>query len=250
MEVIKTRIPDLKIIIPDVHGDERGWFVETYNLSRYVDLGLPVFNAQDNMSLSMKGVVRGLHWQDTPKTQAKLVHVIRGAVMDVAVDIRKGSPTFGQYVSVELTGENFFQFYIPRGFAHGFVTLEDNTVFAYKCDNLYSPASERGLLFTDPALGIRMPSLGIGLTFSEKDKKFPLLSEIKPWEPKENKYDIELNESIVNAPNKLSGWTSNTTQKLCPRCKSTKDGCEFFDNGICRGVVYTTYPPQYDPCVF
>ena len=183
MKVTEVEISGLKIIEPDVHGDERGWFVETYNIDRYVRKhGIWPLGMQDNMSMSMKGVVRGLHWQAFPATQAKLVHVVCGAVIDVAVDIRKDSPTFGKYVAVELTGDNFKQFYIPRGFAHGFVTLEDNTIFEYKCDNLYVPELERGMLFTDPALGIRLPVLGTELIFSEKDKKFPPLSEIEPLE--------------------------------------------------------------------
>ncbi len=182
MEVLETKIPDLKIIIPDVYGDKRGWFMETYNIDRYArKFGITTFGAQDNMSLSMKGVVRGLHWQAFPGTQAKLVYVTRGAVIDVAVDIREGSPTFGRHVAVELTAENFKQFYIPRGFAHGFITLEDNTLFQYKCDNLYMPELERGLLFTDPALGIEFPDFMQNLIFSEKDQKFPPLSKIEPW---------------------------------------------------------------------
>ena len=185
MEVISNPlIPDVKIIRPDVHGDARGWFVEQYNAERYKAAGLTVDFVQDNESFSSRGVVRGLHWQAAPYTQAKLLRVIRGAVWDVAVDIRKGSPTFGKAVSCELTAENGRQFYIPRGFAHGFVVLEDNTLFSYKCDNLYCKESDRGLKFDDPALGIRWPWPGRDYLLSEKDTKHPMLSGIEPWEDK------------------------------------------------------------------
>ena len=132
--------------------------------------------------LSMKGVVRGLHWQASPATQAKLVRVIRGAVWDVVVDIRRGSPTFGRHVSAVLTAENGHQFFIPRGFAHGFIVLEDDTLFSYKCDNLYHPEAERGLKFDDPALGIVWPDLGCAPLLSPKDLRHPPLSGIAPWE--------------------------------------------------------------------
>ena len=180
MQVIETEIPDVKIIIPDVHGDARGWFVEQYNAARYKAVGITADFVQDNESFSSKGVVRGLHWQAAPHTQAKLVRVIRGAVWDVAVDIRKGSPTFGKHVSCVLSGENKKQFFIPKGFAHGFVVLEDNTLFSYKCDNLYDPASERGLRFDDPALGIELPDLGVPFLRSEKDLHHLGLADIEP----------------------------------------------------------------------
>lgn len=178
MQVIETGIPDVKIIIPDVHGDARGWFVEQYNAARYKAVGITADFVQDNESFSSKGVVRGLHWQAAPHTQAKLVRVIHGAVWDVAVDIRKGSPTFGKHVSCVLSGENKKQFFIPKGFAHGFVVLEDNTLFSYKCDAFYNKASERGLMFNDPALGIEWPRLDTPILLSEKDKTFPLLRDI------------------------------------------------------------------------
>ena len=182
MEVISNPlIPDVKIIRPDVHGDARGWFVEQYNAERYKAAGLTADFVQDNESFSSRGVIRGLHWQAAPYTQAKLLRVIRGAVWDVAVDIRKGSPTFGKAVSCELTAENGRQFYIPRGFAHGFVVLEDNTLFSYKCDNLYCKESERGLKFDDPALGIKWPWPGRNFLLSEKDKLHPTLDRIEPW---------------------------------------------------------------------
>lgn len=182
MKVIETEIECVKIIEPDVFGDERGWFCETYNAERYRGAGIENVFVQDNESFSSKGVVRGLHWQTAPHTQAKLVRVIKGAVWDVAVDIRKGSPTYGKHIAVTLTGENRKQFYIPRGFAHGFIVLEDNTLFSYKCDNFYCPAADRGMRFDDPALGIEWPNLGMPLTLSDKDQKHPTLAEIQPWE--------------------------------------------------------------------
>lgn len=178
MDIIETSIPDVKIIVPKVFRDARGFFMETYNSDRYIAAGIGNTFVQDNESLSMKGVVRGLHWQDAPFSQAKLVRVIRGSVWDVAVDIRKDSKTFGQHVAAVLSGENCHQFYIPRGFAHGFIVLEDNTLFSYKCDNLYNPASERGMRFDDPELGIEWPKLDIPLVLSEKDKKHPFFKDI------------------------------------------------------------------------
>ena len=181
MEVRDTAIEGPKIIVPKIFRDSRGYFCETYNQARYREAGIPADFVQDNESFSSKGVIRGLHWQAAPHTQAKLVRVIRGAVWDVAVDIRQGSPTFGRHVAVELTDENGLQFYIPRGFAHGFIVLEDNTLFSYKCDNLYCPAAERGLRFDDPALNLRWPDLGIPLTLSEKHLRHPPLADIEPW---------------------------------------------------------------------
>lgn len=175
-------VSGLRILVPDVHADARGYFSEVYNASRYASAGIDTVFVQDNESFSSKGVVRGLHWQAAPHTQAKLVRVIRGAVWDVAVDIRKGSPTFGRHVAVTLTGENRKQFFIPRGFAHGFIVLEDDTLFSYKCDNLYCPAAERGMRFDDPALGIAWPEVGVPLTLSEKDMRHPLFGMIEPWE--------------------------------------------------------------------
>ena len=181
MEILSTDIPDVKIVIPDIHRDARGYFAETYNEERYVKAGLSARFVQDNESVSARGVLRGLHWQAGEYAQAKLVRVIRGAVWDVAVDIRKGSPTFGKSVSCELTAENGRQFFIPRGFAHGFVVLEDNTLFSYKCDNFYCKESERGLKFDDPTLGIRWPWPGRDYLLSDKDTKHPMLKDIEPW---------------------------------------------------------------------
>ena len=182
MDVTETEISGVKVVSPDVFRDARGYFMETYNAARYAAAGIRADFVQDNESFSSKGVVRGLHWQAAPHTQAKLVRVISGAVWDVAVDIRKGSPTFGRHFAVVLTGENRKQFFIPRGFAHGFVVLEDGTLFSYKCDNLYCPASERGLRFDDPALGIEWPDIGMPVTLSDKDRRHPPLAEIEPWE--------------------------------------------------------------------
>ena len=184
MKVIDAGLEGLKIIEPDVFGDERGWFCEQYNAARYKAAGITADFVQDNESFSRKGVVRGLHWQAVPHTQAKLVRVIRGAAWDVAVDIRKGSPTFGKHVSVVLSGENRKQFFIPRGFAHGFIVLEDDTLFSYKCDNLYCAAADRGMRFDDPALGIEWPKVDVELRLSEKDRRHPLLAGIEPWEEK------------------------------------------------------------------
>ena len=182
MKIIETEIEGLKIIEPDVFGDNRGWFCETYNAERYRNAGIENVFVQDNESFSSKGVVRGLHWQAAPHTQAKLVRVIKGAVWDVAVDIRNGSPTFGKHVAVTLSGENRKQLYIPRGFAHGFIVLEDDTLFSYKCDNLYCPTAERGMRFDDPALGIKWPEVVSTVVLSDKDMQHPLLADIQPYE--------------------------------------------------------------------
>ena len=181
MEVRATEIPNVKIIEPKIFRDARGYFQETYNAERYRAAGILADFVQDNESCSSRGVLRGLHWQAGKHAQAKLVRVIRGAVWDVAVDIRRGSPTFGRHVSCELTAENGRQFFIPRGFAHGFVVLEDNTLFSYKCDNFYCPAAERGLKFDDPALKIDYPNPGRPFLLSEKDLVHPLLKDIEPW---------------------------------------------------------------------
>jgi dTDP-4-dehydrorhamnose 3,5-epimerase len=182
MTVIDTEIAGVKIIQPQIHRDQRGYFFETYNLERYRNCGIDADFVQDNESLSSRGVLRGLHWQTGSHAQAKLLRVIRGAVLDVVVDIRKGSPTFGRYVKCELTADNGRQFFVPRGFAHCYAVLEDDTLLSYKCDNLYSPGAERGLRFDDPALGIEWPDFGGEFILSEKDKKHPLLKDIEPWE--------------------------------------------------------------------
>ena len=152
--MIPTSIPGLIVIEPTVFKDTRGYFFESYNEKRLEELGIQKHWVQDNQSCSQKGVVRGLHFQKPPFAQAKLVRVLRGACLDFAVDIRKGSPTYGQYVSTLLTADNFRQFYLPTGFAHGFAALEDDTVFAYKCSAFYNKASEGCILFNDKDLNI------------------------------------------------------------------------------------------------
>jgi dTDP-4-dehydrorhamnose 3,5-epimerase len=177
MKFIRTEIDDVVIIEPTVHGDERGYFVETFREDKLeAFLGYKINFCQDNESKSLKGVLRGLHYQLPPFAQTKLVRVIQGRVLDVAVDIRKGSPTFGKYVTVELSAENKRQFLVPRGFAHAFIVLEDNTIFAYKVDNYYSPECDRGILFSDEELGIDWILDKDEIKLSEKDKIQPKLS--------------------------------------------------------------------------
>ena len=178
MNFIRTDIPDVVIIEPTVHGDERGYFVETFRQDKLEEfLGYPINFCQDNESKSSRGVLRGLHYQLHPDAQTKLVRVIQGRVLDVAVDIRKGSPTFGQHVAVELTAENKKQMLVPRGFAHGFVVLEDDTVFAYKVDSYYSPENDRGIAFDDVDLKIDWKIPHNELKLSAKDKVQPKLHE-------------------------------------------------------------------------
>ena len=178
MTFTRTAIPDVVIIEPKVHGDSRGYFVETFRQDKLEEfLGYQINFCQDNESKSSKGVLRGLHYQLPPHAQTKLVRVISGRVLDVAVDIRKNSPTFGKYVAVELSGENKKQLLIPRGFAHGFVVLEDDTVFAYKVDNYYSPECDRGIAFDDKNLNIDWILNHDELNLSAKDIKQPKLNE-------------------------------------------------------------------------
>jgi len=178
MNFIRTEIEDVVIIEPVVHGDERGYFVETFRADKLEEfLGYKINFCQDNESKSSRGVLRGLHYQLHPAAQTKLVRVIQGKVLDVAVDIRKGSPTFGKHVAVELSAENKRQLLVPRGFAHGFVVLEDDTIFAYKVDNYYSPENDRGILFNDEMLGIDWQVPVDELLLSAKDKVQPKLSE-------------------------------------------------------------------------
>ena len=178
MNFIRTSIEDVIIIEPQVHGDSRGYFVETFRQDKLEDfLGYKINFCQDNESKSSKGVLRGLHYQLHPAAQTKLVRVIQGRVLDVAVDIRKGSPTFGQHVAYELSGENKKQMLVPRGFAHGFVVLDDDTIFAYKVDNYYSPEDDRGIAFDDESLGIDWILNHDELNLSDKDTKQPLLKD-------------------------------------------------------------------------
>jgi len=188
MKFIKTEIPDVIIIEPKVFGDERGYFVETYRQDKLDDyLGFKVGFIQDNESRSSYGVLRGLHYQLAPASQTKLVRVIKGNVLDVAVDIRKGSLTFGKHVAVELSGENKRQMFVPRGFAHGFVVLEDDTIFAYKVDNYYSPENDRGLAFDDAALAIDWIVDKEQLQLSPKDTRQPTLDQAELFD-----YGIDL----------------------------------------------------------
>lgn len=179
MKVTETKMPGVVIIDTDVFGDYRGYFTETYNKPKYEALGITTEFVQDNMSFSaQKGTLRGLHWQNPPYAQAKLVSCTKGAVIDVAVDIRKGSPTFGQWVSVELSAENHRQFFIPRGFAHGFLTLTGDVEFRYKCDNVYNKASEGGMRYDSPEVNVDWGTLlnGIEPVLSEKDTVGPTLN--------------------------------------------------------------------------
>lgn len=175
MEVIKTNIEGVVIIEPRLFKDDRGYFFESFSQREFDEKVRPIKFVQDNESMSSYGVMRGLHFQTMPYSQSKLVRCVKGTVLDVAVDIRKGSPTYGQHVAVELTGENHRQFFIPRGFAHGFTVLSEIAVFQYKCDNFYAPGCEGALAWDDPELriGWRIPIDKVVL--SEKDKKHPIL---------------------------------------------------------------------------
>lgn len=180
MKVIKTDIEGVLIIETDVFGDHRGYFTETYSKPKYKEIGIDIEFVQDNMSFSaQKGTVRGLHWQNPPYAQSKLVSCTKGTVIDVAVDIRKGSPTYGKWVTCELSAENHRQFFIPQGFAHGFLTLTDDVEFRYKVDNVYDKASEGCIRYDDPAVGVEWGALlnGIEAVLSEKDKVGPSLEE-------------------------------------------------------------------------
>ena len=178
MNFIPQSIPDVLLIESSVHGDNRGYFMESFRQDLLDDfLGYKVNFVQDSESKSLKGVLRGLHYQLPPSTQAKLVRVIEGKVLDVAVDIRQSSSTFGQHISLELSSENQYQLFIPKGFAHGFVVLSESAIIAYKLDNLYSPDHERGIAFDDKELGIDWILKKDELKLSDKDKFHPLLSE-------------------------------------------------------------------------
>jgi len=179
MRFIPQAIPEVILIEPEVHGDSRGYFIETFRLEKFEEaIGYKVDFIQDNESKSTKGVLRGLHFQCPPFPQSKLVRVIQGEVLDVAVDIRHGSPTYGQVVSIVLNEKNKQQLFIPRGFAHGFVVLSETAIFAYKVDNYYSPECDRGLAFNDAQLNIDWHLPGDLLALSGKDHKQPSLEEI------------------------------------------------------------------------
>lgn len=177
MKVIETPLAGLLIIEPKVFGDERGFFVETWSRQRYQEMGMNVDFVQDNLSFSRRGVLRGLHFQN-PQPQGKLVYVLQGEVFDVAVDIRKGSPTFGRWHGVVLSGDNKRQFWVPAGFAHGFCVTSDTVLFAYKCTELYAPQHERSIRWDDPTLAIDWPITEPQV--SDKDRLAPRLTDIDP----------------------------------------------------------------------
>ena len=177
MEVKKTGIEGVVVIEPRIFKDERGYFFESFSQREFNEKVMPVNFVQDNESMSSYGVMRGLHFQQMPYTQSKLVRCVKGAVLDVAVDIRKGSPTYGQHVAVELTEENHLQFFIPRGFAHGFAVLSETAVFQYKCDNFYAPQADGGIQLRDESLGIDWKIPVAEAILSEKDLKYPMLKD-------------------------------------------------------------------------
>ena len=189
MKFSRLAIPEVILCEPTVFGDQRGYFSETFRQDKLEEfLGFTIPFCQDNESKSSFGVLRGLHYQLAPHAQTKLVRVIKGSVLDVAVDIRKGSPTFGQHVAVELTEDNKNQLLVPRGFAHGFVVLSEEAIFAYKVDNYYSPESDRGIAFNDTDLGIDWQLSHEQFQLSEKDKKQPTFKEAEYFEYLEQLY--------------------------------------------------------------
>jgi dTDP-4-dehydrorhamnose 3,5-epimerase len=190
MKFTRTNIPEVVICEPSVFGDERGYFAETFRKDKFEDyIGRPINFCQDNESKSSFGVLRGLHYQLPPFAQSKLVRVIEGKVLDVAVDIRKGSPTFGEHVTIELSGENKKIAFIPRGFAHGFVVLSESAIFSYKVDNYYSPQHDRGLLYVDPTLKINWQLPTEKLQLSQKDLSQPTLDKIECFDFKSDLYE-------------------------------------------------------------
>ena len=188
MKVLKTAIEGLLIIDPTVFGDSRGYFFESYNKQRFKDeTGLDIDFVQDNESMSSYGVMRGLHFQKPPYAQSKLVRCVKGKVLDVAVDIRKGSPTYGQHVAVELTEDNHRQFFVPRGFAHGFAVLSETAIFQYKCDNFYAPQADGGISIQDDTLGIDWQIPMDKAILSDKDLKHLCLKDFdSPFSYNEN----------------------------------------------------------------
>jgi dTDP-4-dehydrorhamnose 3,5-epimerase len=182
MKITETSIQGLLIIEPRIFNDGRGYFFESYSKTKFAEAGVDIDFVQDNQSFSHKGAVRGLHAQFAPHAQAKLVRVIQGKVLDVAVDVRKGSPTYGKYETIELSGENQLQFFIPAGFLHGFATLEDDTIFAYKVNNYYSKECETGARWNDPTLAINWGIAESDVLVSAKDEVLPLFAEyISPF---------------------------------------------------------------------
>jgi dTDP-4-dehydrorhamnose 3,5-epimerase len=179
MKIITTAIEGLLILEPRIFNDDRGYFYESYNKSKFAEAGIDADFVQDNQSFSHKGAVRGLHGQANPFAQGKLVRVIAGSVLDVAIDIRTGSSTYGKHVSVILSGENKLMFWIPAGFLHGFATLEDNTIFTYKVNNLYDKASEIGVIWNDPTLNIDWGIAPSDILLSPKDELLPDFKSFK-----------------------------------------------------------------------
>lgn len=177
MEVIKTEIEGLVILQPRIFKDPRGWFFESFSQREFEKAVVPVHFVQDNESMSSRGVMRGLHFQRPPYTQAKLVRCVQGEVLDVAVDIRKGSPTYGRHVAVVLSALNHRQLFIPHGFAHGFAVLSDTAIFQYKCDNYYHPESDGGISILDTSLGIDWGIPVAEAILSEKDMRHPMLAD-------------------------------------------------------------------------
>lgn len=179
MDVQTLEIPDVRIIRPKKHGDHRGFFSEVYNKQAFAEAGIDLDFVQDNHSLSAEtGTLRGLHFQTPPFGQDKLVRCVKGAILDVAVDLRSGSPTYGRHVAAEITAEGWNQILVPIGFAHGFITLVPDTEVIYKVTNYYAPAHDKGILWNDPALGIDWPLPAGGAVLSDKDTKQPLLADI------------------------------------------------------------------------
>jgi len=179
MNIIKTDFPGLLILEPKVFGDARGYFLESYSAKLLADAGIHTVFRQDNQSFSKYGVIRGLHFQLNPHSQTKLIRAVEGAIYDVALDLRKGSPTFGKWFGLELSAQNRRQLYIPHGFAHGFAVLSEQTTILYKCDNFYYPQSEGGVLYNDPALGIDWKVDADRATISDKDKILPTFEQVQ-----------------------------------------------------------------------
>ncbi len=179
MLVKQLSLPEVLEIVPAKHGDDRGFFSETYNAKRFAEAGIDLPWVQDNQSFSIPvGVLRGLHFQATPLAQDKLVRVVRGAIFDVAVDIRRGSPRFGQWCSLRISADAWNQVFVPKGFAHGFMTLEPNTEVIYKVSELYAPDYDRGIHYADSDIGVAWPLDGIEPTLSAKDQKAPRLRDV------------------------------------------------------------------------
>lgn len=180
MNVLETKIPGVYVIEPKVFGDERGYFLESFNAREFKEkTGVDVTFVQDNESKSRFGVLRGMHFQLPPYTQSKLVRVVKGKVLDVVVDIRKGSPTYGKYEMCELTEDNHRQFFVPKGMAHGFAVLTEEAIFQYKCDDFYHPEAEGAIAWNDPDLGIEWPISSADVILSEKDKHHPMLKDFE-----------------------------------------------------------------------